>query len=520
MKGRTDAPPALATSKCKRIVRPLISKLHSLTGLYTKHPDKFRFDLDYFEATYSNPHDFSSPDSARDRLNLLKPFLSVEVFEAYVELFNIFRSIVASLYPELHSKPKDKATYAKKVADPNELLPLSDTGKLPRLSHLAATKLGKSIALGTKTSYFSLSQTILFDPTSIPRYLQKYHNTLADDIDDWLEMEPAALFSTYRPVLVLGYVFHILVLNLAELLFTLLPVLVHWLHEEKLPWLRGLFMDYWLLLKRDPDHMETYELKLCNASTEPNLDVFWLFNRIGYWRLMVDLLRVSSCFSSLVRFDPYSSLLLDVLGFTDRMDMEHIGADEVCNLLIANPQYPCNTTILISVMVQLITTTRQSYSQLRSSTEALDLFNATYRRIRQLVHTWLGLRNECVFNSLDRGNEELFHGIVLLLTFSVQKSHDIFAHLRGSSMFLCDKFDRLSMRIQYLDCSVRILYAFYMDESLHMAPEPAIARYLFDLVKPSHGETMLITFTNWLHAQDQVPDLFLTEFYETIASRV
>ncbi|KAM9916088.1 hypothetical protein OXX59_010236, partial [Metschnikowia pulcherrima] len=86
---KKNEPHTLSVPRCKRLVRPLLAKVHSLTDLHSKYPAKLVFDSELFGSDKNDA--FTSPASANDRLISLKPYLAQEVYEAYTEIFNILK---------------------------------------------------------------------------------------------------------------------------------------------------------------------------------------------------------------------------------------------------------------------------------------------------------------------------------------------------------------------------------------------------------------------------------------------
>lgn len=487
----------LPIARCKRLVRPLVSKIHGLTDLHAKYPFKFAFQTDSFPT--KDVRAFIEPASSAERLRNLRPFLASEVYDAYLEIFQIFRNIVLTL-------AASRAKRAKRIE------PLGP----PRLAFLAAQKLGKSVALGSKSTYYSLSQTSLFDPLSIPQYLRKYHDEMADDIDTWLTMDPEPVFRARRAELVWGYVVHILMLNLANLLYTLVPVLAHWLHEED-PWrLRLFLLAFWLTLAHDPDLKDSRELL---ALATDNLPTFWLFHATGYWNSLVKLVGICSPNHCAARPDPYECLLIDVLG--EKVDIGLISPDEVYALLHRNVQHPENTTVLMSMITQCIASFTETQLRLKNSKKACLHLHETYQFLLDFVRNWLALSDKCIYNSQDRGNNHLFKALNGLNDYLLEYSLTLLLYLaqhqlRTQVRSTYEKVRFLHSQLEAFALSCQILCAFFQDTALTASiSQPILAgEYFADLYSGHHSEAMLSTFATWLWEQtlpsvDKFCDTFL-----------
>ncbi|OBA20251.1 hypothetical protein METBIDRAFT_43469 [Metschnikowia bicuspidata var. bicuspidata NRRL YB-4993] len=486
---KNSEPHPLSSAKCKRLVRPLLSKIHSLTDLYSKYPAKFVFDCELFISGSSEDAHFTKPATAEQRLVSLKPFLSLETYDAYVEIFNIFKNIVSTLYPDNAKTTKNG---------------------VPRLSFLAAHKLGKSIALGTKSTHYSLNQTALFDPASIPLYLRKYHDQLAEDIDEWLLMEPGSVLGQHRSQLLLGYVMHILVFNLRVLFYTLIPVLCHWLHEQKMQCLRTLFVEFWLFLYLDPDHEEVQDLTVPDKSRDPSLATFWLFHKIGYWQQMVRLLHIKSLVYSSA--EAYSALLLEALICSDRLDLAHVDVHEVYALMRTNLQHPKNTQILVATIAQLITSFQKNYDVVSTSSEAHAAIFSAYLEIRNFLQAWVCLSKTLIFNTLDKGNTEIFDACSKFADHLKEICTLIIAYLesrsRGGSRSIerVRKFKKLLSEIGDLSGTCEVLRAFFLDirlQSSEINASPTLVQYLASFTAEEYDRETLEVFMGWFEEQDQ-----------------
>ncbi|GEQ70358.1 hypothetical protein JCM33374_g4034 [Metschnikowia sp. JCM 33374] len=530
---KNNEPHVLSIARCKRIVRPLLSKVHSLTDLHSKYPVKVNFDTILFTSGPDTPEKakFNNPATSQDRLNSLKPYLAQETYDAYTEIFAIFKNIVSTLYPgEIPGARRVKRENGKMPRKTPQKKPHNGSAqppspKTPRLSFLAAQKLGKSIALGTKSTHYSLNQTALFDPDSIPLYLRKYHQQLAEDIDEWLAMEPASVVGHHRADLLLGYVLHILVFNSRTLLYTFIPVVCHWLHEQRLPSSRSLFIECWNFSPLDPDHEEVQDLTGTSTGTGPgsgvgsdsdaNRATFWLFHNIGYWHNLVVLLGVKS--SEYLSAQSYDALFLEALVSCDRLSLDHIDVHEVYALMRNNPQHPKNTQVLVLVVAQLITSFRASYNTASTSSAAHEAISTCYHEIRHFTQTWLCLSKTCIFNSLDRGNEEIFEACFSFMAYLMDKCVSILEYLDGVSHStapntphniaeITRSFQKLHIDITKLNVTCKILQGFFLDTQLPVLDEslttPAMVRYFSSFVHEDSDEDTMDDFMAWVGDQE------------------
>lgn len=482
--------------KCKRLIRPLISKIHVLTDLYVKYPSKFHFDMELFTSAKVDGGNlrFTRPSSANDRLASLKPFISPEMFQAYTEIFSIFRTIVGT------------------ICD------LERGGNMAKLSSLAALHIGKSISLGTKSTFYKLNQVMLFEPDTFPRHLQKFHKELTDDIDDWLEMEPVAVMYTHRNDLVIGYVLHFLVLNLRTLLYLLIPVLVHWLQEQESQTLanllKTLFLEYWLFLPHRLEYRDVYSLchELIDPTDDPSLPVFWLLHRIGFWKQMIKDLRITSLFGTMKGFDNYESLLLDSLARSNWLLLAHIKAEELYELLNRNVQNPNNTTIIVSIVSELIASVKGELGSAMSSHRTYAVLYSSYANVRKLVQAWLAFNPQCLFNSLDSGNDDLFDAIFLLLKYTYMKCLRIIKYLDDNWTAsrltkvreMLHKFKFLLHHVDIMTTTCGILKSYFL-ESASVTNDGknivALAEFFVDLMGENTEEAEVANFLLWIYGQ-------------------
>lgn len=483
-KTSTDLPVA----KCKRLVRPLLAKIHVLTDLYQKYPSKFVFE-NLPKTREREPDSLKDRDRlpgrekrerprsmhklvTSERLAQLKPLLSSELHRSYSEIFVICRNIFTTLLSE-----------ESRVSE-----------HLPRLSVLAASKLGKLVALGTKSTYFRLSQALLFDAESIPPHLRKFHAELADDIDQWLDIEPESVTRRYRRDIVAGYVVHILVYALRPMLFLLVPVICHWLHEQGAQTLlRTLFAEFWNFLAQDPDLQHMAEL-MVSVDTDPTASLFWPLHHSGYWERLVNHLGVLSPHSQ-----SYEGLLLDCLVQPGRLD--GVSHAFVFSVAARNPQHPNNTAVLMGVLAQTICRMKES----SSASQTLESFGSTYSDIRRFLQSWVGLNDHTIFNSQDKGNLQLFDSLRLLLRYIGDRAATVIEYLNQSSgLRLNDMLRRFKFLYYHTDLMqvvVGLLQAYYLDsEPENLAGlKPAVVAEFFSEFMADSAEQAVGDFLVWVY---------------------
>lgn len=507
---------SLSITRCKRIIRPLISKIATLTDLYIKYPSKFDLDLESFEIVQKNhgrSTNFISPSSSSDRILSLKPYLNPELYQAYVEIFTIFKTIVLAWQVNLKEVPK-----------------------VAKLSTLASLKVGKCIALGTKSSHYRLSQTALFDSDSIPKYLQKYHDELSDDIDDWLVMEPLSVVKVHRVDLLYGYLLHLLVFNLRTIFYCLIPVLVHWLQEQSSYYLgallRSLLVEYFMFLPVDSDQRAVAELTTEVVLHDPSLPVFWLFHNIGYWKSLCGICKLNSIESSAPSFMPYDSIFLDILAKTDRLCLtDGIDLQQIYDTLQRNPQHPHSTTIMTSILAQIISLFKKSLKKATTSKATLTVFQAIVNDITDFVRTWLSFSSDCVFNSFDGGNEEAFEALLGIVTYSQNHCSRVVDYLnelqlkkkRRAIEELIEDFTKTLSKIEELKINVSVLRAFYLDKSEYFNFESVkladVSRSMSALMGHNCEHNEIVDFLIWLRDLDgcnghKISKAFFKQFFQ------
>lgn len=527
----------LTVSKCKRIVRPLISKINALNDLNSKYPSLLDFDFPYdreypykvpdierkvFGSDYTtkypsnnidtkniqkkhtrkndspdykpevrcvssspeiirgftedsllNSHQIKSliePVDSFERLRSLKPFVSIELYQAYDEIFLIFRNIMSLLILN-----KQEPTHTAKVA---------------KLASLSSFKIGKFIALSTKSTYFKLNQSLLFDANTLPFHLREYLETLSNDLDEWLEMKPELISCTYRIDLLFGYLIHLLVINLDLTLYLLIPVLVHWLYEELRSQdnvqlssiMRSLFLEYWTYgsdYTHNTDFGDIITTLNGGQNRKQNFTVFWVFFKIGYWKHFIQSLDLQlNNFS--VR--SYESVMLDTIPLNNKLNLEdltEIGErlhrsdflHEIYLIIRNNPQHPQVNNILILIVTQTIANTRMKLRKCHTISLILNCLAQSYKQVQVFVRLWLSLpvnENNLVYNSLYPGNKEIFEALVGFTDYQVHKCNFLLVNV--TSYCIGGDLEKdiilFKNRIRILRKTLKLLQSYFLDTSV------------------------------------------------------
>ncbi|CAH6719812.1 hypothetical protein CLIB1444_02S17040 [[Candida] jaroonii] len=347
------------TKRCKRVVRPLLSKIHSLTQLVIKSPSTLDITIQPKFTTSSNIH--CKPSNSHHRLKCLKPHITLELYGYYEELFYIFQQIMTSLNVK---------------------------GDFTTLASHCSYNIGKAMVLSSRNSYFRLNNSSLFDPNTLPGTIKQYHDTLSPDIDGWLDMESLSTI-TCKMDLLLGYVIHLLVFN-QKILYLIIPTLVHWLYEQSLPrnlklkyMATYLFHEYWKFNDKYYDNIDPLIITQLTG-LDNQVTCFWDLEKIKYWDHLVSSLDIKSTFPD----QHYNNLLLNVISSKLDYDLDYI--------YTKLQDHPQTNNILASVLTKLIN--RRNKNSIEDLTK--------------LVGVWLGFRDSMIFNSLLPGNEDLFYGIM------------------------------------------------------------------------------------------------------------
>lgn len=495
---------SISISRCKRIVRPLISKIHALTDMKSKYPTKLQFTS--LEAAFSKvplghkacersrpssrngfasqkssilinkrkaiivddlmdeydddlsfrvsdevPEEkpellneyvkFIRPETSNERLESLEPFVSIELYQSYGEILQIFRNIVLTLFP---TPSRESVT---------------------KLSTLCSFQIGKSIALSTKSTYYMINRVSLFNPLEISVEAQIFNQDLNDDIDEWLEMPPSVVSLHYRSDLLMGYVIHLIIFNLRNLLYPLIPVLLHWLEEEfrvsgdqKLRTImRTLFIEYWREGSDNKDQL--------NGTESGKFQLYWDFFKIGYWESLIESLDLQT-----LSGQSYDGLILESLTNNDRLSemTSDISLEkDIYPIIKRNPQNSCINVVLINIMTQIIVDFKRRFHSSKTTEAVLGLFQETYQGMVEFLGLWIsfGDSREMIFNSLYPGNEEIFEGIIKFVQYLTYKNGQIIRHLQGT-VITKDRIQELQITLhQYklLEVILRLLRSYYLD---------------------------------------------------------
>ncbi|ODV78193.1 uncharacterized protein CANTADRAFT_69893 [Suhomyces tanzawaensis NRRL Y-17324] len=511
-------------AKLKRIVRPLISKIHVLNGLNVKYPDilEFKFphepyhqvstndnnvnlpptkkqktgyeneaDISYTEPDFgqlpkedpaSIPHSFINPEDSKARLESLKPYISLQIYQAYREIFQIFQNIIHTT---------------------TNAYPCS----IPKLSTLSSFKMGKFMALSTKSTFYKSNQASLFDQDALPSILKQSQTNLSDDIDHWFELEPKLITNSYRIYFFFGYLIHLLTFHLNQILFLLIPVLVHWLEEESKQGKeilriisRSLFSEFWLYDSKYGESIDRMIIHALNGNIENvhNTKIFWILHDIGYWK-------------SFIGPDNYDNYFLNSLSLNNKLNHvpKHLIPD-IYSVIRRNPQHPKNNLILAITITNLIASTRSLLKSSTTTIEIMEHLNDCYDQMQQLITSWLFFLPDypLVYNSLYPGNEVIFEALLKISNFLEMKVLRVIDHLQ-------DHRDMEERKYQFEEFLIRngtfyhlmtILRAYFLDtgETLDLGsytPEE-ISSLLIDMqVAPSKliPNTELDDFLVWLY---------------------
>ena len=502
----------ISIQKCKRIIRPLLSRIHSinesksrdpsitiinLPGVFFRSTEKFgsneinQDSLDCWEPKKKktkplkekspSPIDpfvgFIKPSTSQSRLQSLKPYVSYELFQAYIDIFQVFRNIITTLLKSSKSLLKSSKSLLK---SPKPLLKSP-----PNLSTLCCYKIGKEITLSTKSTYYKLNQVLLFDQKGVSKELQTCQKDLHDEIDTWLESEPALLMENYRIDLVLGYVIHLVVFN-SHLLYMLIPVLLHWLQEMDnytcRSVMRTLFHEFWNQ-SHDYADIDTTTMMVLNGEMSEQVEVFWALENIGYWRQMVlDLNLKSNVYCT----DQYSSLVLDTLPLNNKLAVlkRFDFIERVYEHIKECPQHPNVNTILIFVVTHIITRFRSLLRSCTTSTAIYIHLKEAVANYMLFVTHWIAFLSCVVFNSLYPGNRAIFQALLKFIEFVTGKIILVLGSLKKHIYHLEDimekekymrllrRFDDLGAKSKTRLVALDVLRIYYLDtnEPIDISP--------------------------------------------------
>lgn len=416
-------------NKCKRVVRPLLAKIHSLNDMVTKNPNLLDIDCNSGGKDPGYLGKLTKPGSAHQRLEALKPLLSHELYTMYDMLFRIFKLIVITIE-------------SKRLETPLGL-------SVPKLAKLCSYNIGKAMVLSSRTSYYKLNQAALFDAKTLPGDLKLYNSQLSADIDQWLELklEAGSIVQHYRVELLVGYIIHLLVFN-RDLLFLLIPVLVHWLYEELIfrenshlkHILSKLFYEYWYF--NSSSYYENIPLGMLTQLTghtypdsKTNIIFCWLMN-IDYWYRFI----TSLGFQSSVDSNHYETFILDSLMNNNTLascDLNTAAGRKIYGSVDRILRITSHHLQLNNILITLLTLVIKKASH---ELVIVDSFT-DFKRILQIWLSFTSGKEPMLFNSLLPRNEELFHGVITFgryLTRRLHMSSDIVCTLTVLKYFFLD----------------------------------------------------------------------------------
>ncbi|CAH2352815.1 hypothetical protein CLIB1423_08S01684 [[Candida] railenensis] len=400
-------------SKSKRTVRPLVAKIHALNELYTSYPSIVEFDIEQFQSSTESQvyPGIINPKDPSQRLSSLKPFISSELYQTYSEIFQIFKSIIQSV--EASANPP---TASSTSTDPSHSTPPS------KISLLCCYKIGQSMALYSRSSHYKLNNSLLFDKKE-RKQDAIVENEFEDDIDHWLEMEPSQIVLAHRKDLIIGYIIHLLVFHSNLLLYTLIPILVDWLFENKNyhSIARNLFQEYWY-------NNDEYDEGVRNR-------IFWTFLKTGYWNQFITKLDLKSSYYS--SSSQYASLILDSLPlnnkFSNKVKLDLLlNTSELHKLIELAPQHFQVNNILIHTLGKYINCFRSDLKQSSDPSRSEQVLQAFHQFLSQFLSLWLGSSDKdtgLVFNSLLPGNEDLFTALEKITKYCMAISDKVGAYI-------------------------------------------------------------------------------------------
>lgn len=429
----------LTIPKIRRILRPLVSKLHRLSELQLRNSHLLDLVIPVdIHSKYIQK--LVSPANAHDRLFALKRFLDPELYSEYQDLFAIFLSILMTLHKVYCSNNKDLVSGS--------------------LSTLCCLTLGKHIVVGSKTSYFKLNQAILFEnDTAVEE--------VPDDIDDWFSMEPSYIFNKYRFQLLIGYLVHLLVFHTNKLYF-LIPSLAEWLKE--LYKKTGVFIYYQMSQHLYKQYWMYNYLDYADGQWSHH-DAYWHLFDFEYW----DYLQL--------RLDFPNVDFLDNLRLNHRVELKHL--DHILGRLIQKPQHPDSTEILALLVKEILGNCRVKHS---TRVELESLYTNTLSNLMKVAQTWLTFRadvNRMVFDSLLPGNELIFSSLIHCSNYVRQMSENIY---KQQQLFA---FKDISEEAEKVMKILSLMKSYYLDTEAEYIPDKA------DSIRYRLGDYTLFWFTDF-----------------------
>lgn len=513
-------------AKCKRVIRPLVSKVHSIIDYQSKHsmmdfkspmsckpvisdPDSELSDDELYKAEFADEKwklqkGLCNPTDSEQRLQALLPFIDEEVLRLYKETFVIFKNVISTFAESKGTKPLYLAT-------------------------MAAFKVGRIMAMNSKSTYYSINRAQLFDKEQLPPDIKELHDLLANDIDEWLTMEPAVISSTYRNELMIGYVLHFLVLNLHSGLYLLMPTLIHWLYEEsklrpKFALIKStLFNEFWNFDYASRSRMNREERMvagLIGDYTKFGYNTFWALQQTeDFWGFFFDQVQVTS------RYEPsHASHFLDCLhknNYLDRnrlgdlVDMNSVQSDVYCYIKMC-PQHPNVNTILAITIGQIVKQFKASFESCKSPARYRTCIEKYFMECIEFTRVWLSFSGPTIFNSLYSGNEEMFEAVIKLGIYFHHKCSMILNHIRGQENTGTyskekDTFRSLKYQLKLFNSYLLLLRAFYLDldPQVNVVVRPDDLVVVFKLCQDSRGPNKKPSkdfndFISWLVDQNLV----------------
>lgn len=494
-RARRDGTGTIDAKRCLRLTRPLLSKIHNLNDLKVKSPTIFEInygevgervdqnkqtislsldlvdikmkrkrcedlgekfhengeasddDWDY-ESTQDDIDDDIAgnlrkgnkssyqdvPASSWERLQNLKPVLSNELFEAYVESFEIVKAAVTSIMS-------------------------GDLGnsKLPKLSSLCSIKIGKKIALSTKTTYYKLSRTLLFDSKTIPFDLKQYQQELDDDITSWFTdnhdrdndfvYHQRRILGAHRKELLLGYLVHLLAIHLTLIYYLFVPVIVHWLEEEYnrtcLTLFRTLktclFNEYWTQsINESTEEEKIFKILNGEFDNSMNTHMFWKLHKSNYWKALIETQSIQSNYR---HGDVYNNYFLDSLVSRIKNDSEIFNGSRISeknisyiyDALVQTPTHCRINEVLMALIGQLLNQTREMTLKSDCLKTFVNNLVLSYNRLTRFLSVWIGFRKDggAIFTSLYSGNFSIFQAIIAVCKFLISKVFDVINRIKS-----------------------------------------------------------------------------------------
>lgn len=395
----------LTTSKFKRLVRPLLLKIHQLNNSYSKYPSLLNYKEKpssknsnaYTSTNYPLQTGKLNPTDSLERLEHLKPHISSELYQAYIEIFLIVKNVLTTVVKHLDDFPTMK------------------------LSALCCLKLGGTAVLASKSTYYKLNQLKLFDQNTIPPHLQVISSGLAEDFDEWFTLEGVPPTQTYLTQLFLGYLVHLLTTYLNLTLYLLIPVIVHWSWEHRTSNIhaqfhRTLFHEFWLYDCADYSRAHLDLLKVLGSEFFIHKETFWKLLKNGYWYKFITSLNLGN----------YEKLVLECFCLNDKIcipvgsvipedpfeSIQHLNL--IFEVVRRVPQDKHVNNTLVAALSQIITATKNAVENFE---EPFVVIRSSLDIIKLFVRFWLSFRLETIFNSLYRGNDTMFVAILKLCQY-------------------------------------------------------------------------------------------------------